>query len=251
MRAIWSVRAKCSHRCVSLKETSLKPVQILKHTTKNSAEQTAMRTKCFKHIAIQTVQVHLLGTVQAVPVFGSCGSLSVLSLFFLEFLCFFPLQGFPFFLSMFPFFSSDYRGSVGTKKILVFLVVFLAFFSKKKNKERKDRVPLQKRFFCVFQYSLTGKNGSGSGFGSWKTVPAVPVPLSVSGNGSDGSGFPVLVRFLSHPDFLIFFLHMSGALKSPCGCNPPRPLQSPKSGKPGNPIFRVQKYPFSPPSWDP
>ena len=31
------------------------------------------------------------------------------------------------------------------------------------------------------QYSLTGKNGSGSGFGSWKTVPAVPVPLSVSG----------------------------------------------------------------------
>ena len=26
MRAIWSVRPKCSHRCVSLKETSLKPV---------------------------------------------------------------------------------------------------------------------------------------------------------------------------------------------------------------------------------
>ena len=51
-RAIWSLRPKCSHRCVSLKETSLKPVQILKHTTKNSAEQTAMRTKWFKHIAI-------------------------------------------------------------------------------------------------------------------------------------------------------------------------------------------------------
>ena len=32
----------------------------------------------------------------------------------------------------------------------------------------------------MFQYSLTGKEGSGSGFGSWKTVPAVPVPLSVS-----------------------------------------------------------------------
>ena len=29
--------------------------------------------------------------------------------------------------------------------------------------------------------SLTGKDGSGSGFGSWKTVPAVPVLLSVSG----------------------------------------------------------------------
>ena len=52
MRAILSVRPKCSHRCVSLKETSLKPVQILKHTTKNSAEQTSMRTKWFKHIAI-------------------------------------------------------------------------------------------------------------------------------------------------------------------------------------------------------
>ena len=42
-------------------------------------------------------------------------------------------------------------------------------------------VPLQKKVFPVFQYSLTGKDGSGSGFGSWKTVPAVPVPLSVSG----------------------------------------------------------------------
>ena len=60
MRAIWSVRPKCAHRCVSLKETSFKPVLILKHTTKNSAEQTAMRTKWFKHIAIETVQAHLL-----------------------------------------------------------------------------------------------------------------------------------------------------------------------------------------------
>ena len=33
----------------------------------------------------------------------------------------------------------------------------------------------------MVQYSLTGRDGSGSGFGSWKTVPAVPVPLSVSG----------------------------------------------------------------------
>ena len=33
--------------------------------------------------------------------------------------------------------------------------------------------------FSVFQCSLTGKGGSG--FGSWKTVPAVAVPLSVSG----------------------------------------------------------------------
>ena len=47
MRAFLSVRPKCSHRCVSLKETPLKPVQILKHITKNSAEQTVMRTKWF------------------------------------------------------------------------------------------------------------------------------------------------------------------------------------------------------------
>ena len=60
MRAVLSVRPECSHRCVSLKETPLKPVQILKRTTKNSTEQTAMRTKWFKHIAIQMVQEHLL-----------------------------------------------------------------------------------------------------------------------------------------------------------------------------------------------
>ena len=31
----------------------------------------------------------------------------------------------------------------------------------------------------MFQYIFKGKDGSG--FGSWRTVPAVPVPLSVSG----------------------------------------------------------------------
>ena len=48
--------------------------------------------------------------------------------------------------------------------------------------ERFDRfrfsvpaVPLQKGFFCV---SVQFKGKDGSGFGSWKTVPAVPVPLS-------------------------------------------------------------------------
>ena len=57
-------------------------------------------------------------------------------------------------------------------------------------------VPLQKGFFYVFQYSLTGKDGSGFGFG--KTVPAVPVPLSVSGKTVPA----VPVRFLSHPAFI-------------------------------------------------
>ena len=49
---------------------------------------------------------------------------------------------------------------------------------------------LRKSGFIVFQYSSTGRDGSGSGVGSWKTVLAVPVPLSVLGkNGSDGCGF--------------------------------------------------------------
>ena len=40
---------------------------------------------------------------------------------------------------------------------------------------------LYKKGFSVFQYIFKGKDSSGSGFGSWKTVPAVPVPLSVLG----------------------------------------------------------------------
>ena len=52
MRAILSVRPKFSHRCVSLKKCPLRPVQILKHTTKHSTEQTSTRAKWFKHIAI-------------------------------------------------------------------------------------------------------------------------------------------------------------------------------------------------------
>ena len=38
---------------------------------------------------------------------------------------------------------------------------------------------LYKKGFPVFQYIFKGKDGSG--FGSWKAVPAVPVPLSFSG----------------------------------------------------------------------
>ena len=43
---------------------------------------------------------------------------------------------------------------------------------------------LCKKGFSVFQYSLTGKNGSGSGFGSWKTVPAVGTSTSFTTLGS-------------------------------------------------------------------
>ena len=44
---------------------------------------------------------------------------------------------------------------------------------------RFRRFLYKKGFFSVFQYIFRGKDGSGFGF--WKTVPAVPVPLSVSG----------------------------------------------------------------------
>ena len=47
----------------------------------------------------------------------------------MEFLVFFPSEDFLVFLSVFPFFSKDFRGSVG-KKILVFSMVFLAIFQK-------------------------------------------------------------------------------------------------------------------------
>ena len=60
MRATSLVRPKCSHGCVSLKESPLKPVRILKRDTRTSTEQTSMRTKWFKHIAMQTIQEHLL-----------------------------------------------------------------------------------------------------------------------------------------------------------------------------------------------
>ena len=60
-----------------------------------------------------------------------------------------------------------------------------------------------KKVFSVFQHSLTGKDGSSSSFGSWKAVPAVPVPLSVSGKTVP----TVPVRFLSHPDKLLWGNH--------------------------------------------
>ena len=63
-------------------------------------------------------------------------SLSFLSLFFWNSL-FFPLRGIPCFLSVFPFFSRDFRGSAGIKN-----PCFFGEFPGNcpKNKERKDRV---------------------------------------------------------------------------------------------------------------
>ena len=52
VRAILSVRPKCSHRRVSLKESPLNPVLVLKNATRISTGQASMRTNWFKHIAI-------------------------------------------------------------------------------------------------------------------------------------------------------------------------------------------------------
>ena len=41
-------------------------------------------------------------------------------------------------------------------------------------------VPLRRGFLCV-SLQFNREDGSGSGFGSWKTVPAVPVLRSVPG----------------------------------------------------------------------
>ena len=41
-------------------------------------------------------------------------------------------------------------------------------------------VPLRRGFLCV-SVQFNREDGSGSSFGSWKTVPAVPVPRSVPG----------------------------------------------------------------------
>ena len=41
-------------------------------------------------------------------------------------------------------------------------------------------VPLRRGFLCV-SVQFGREDGSSSGFGSWKTVPAVPVPCSVPG----------------------------------------------------------------------
>ena len=61
--------------------------------------------------------------------------LSFLSLFFLQFLVFSPCEEFLVFLSVFSFFSRNFRGSVGIKNPCFFLVVFLAFFQKKKTRK--------------------------------------------------------------------------------------------------------------------
>ena len=60
-------------------------------------------------------------------------------------------------------------------------------------------VPLRRGFLCV-SVQFHREDGSGSGFGSCKTVPAVPVLLSVPAKRFRRFRFPVPVRFLGHPE---------------------------------------------------
>ena len=87
-------------------------------------------------------------------------------------------------------------------------------------------VPLRRGFLSV-SVQFHREDGSGSGFGSWKTVPAVPVPRSVPGeNGSDGSGFRFrfgswatlifsgLLKLRKAPDTFNFLRHVMRAILS-------------------------------------
>ena len=60
-------------------------------------------------------------------------------------------------------------------------------------------VPLRTGFLCV-SAQFHREDGSGSGFGSWKTVSAVPVPRSVPAKTVPRFRFPIPIRFLGHPE---------------------------------------------------
>ena len=66
MRAILSVRPKCSHGCVALKEFPLKHVLILKHVTRVSIKQASMRMNGLNVSRVNHFQEHLLQEVDAV-----------------------------------------------------------------------------------------------------------------------------------------------------------------------------------------
>ena len=116
MRAILSVRPKCSHRCVSLKESPLKPVLIPKRASRVSTEQTSMRKKWFEYIANSTLLKHLSYPGRKLG-FRKRGRRSdVTSIFFFCFLssvvcCFFlvSFRFLHFFRFFFPFSSVSFR----------------------------------------------------------------------------------------------------------------------------------------------
>ena len=168
-----SVGPKCSHRCVSLKASPLKVVPILKYATKISPEQTSIRTKWFKHVAIQTGQEHLLcECARGVRV----GIYICVCRFIHMYLCIHVTVCACIYVYVreapVRFGSVTVRGWNGSS-----------------GSGFRFRRFLYGGAFCVFQYSLaemtvpvpvsvpgsSGSGGSGSAFGSWE-------------NGSDGSG---------------------------------------------------------------
>ena len=70
-------------------------------------------------------------------------------------------------------------------------------------------VPLSKEGLLCVSAQFSREDGSGFVFGSWKTVPAVPVPLSVSGKTVP----TVPVRFLGHPAYQRKFLRVRRGLR--------------------------------------
>ena len=121
------------------------------------------------------------GTVRAVPVFGSDGSSGERAsplifqslLFWISLLFSFARNSLLFWA-----FSSSFPGISGGRrreKSLRFWWFSLFFFYQPKKQGKED----QGRYLSSVS---TERNGSGSAFGSWRTVPAVPVPLSVPTN---------------------------------------------------------------------
>ena len=113
-----------------------------------------------------------------------------------------------------------------------------------------------RRFLCkkglsVFQYSLTGKDGSG--FGSWKTVPAVPVPPSVSGktvptvlvsgSGSVPEPCTLIIGVACAPVAIFNFAsnpcenQQTRVYPYPMGAGSARPNPTMGAPDPGNPLF--------------
>ena len=85
-----------------------------------------------------TVPVPENGSDGSGSVFGSWKNPVLPFLVFWEFLVFFPSEEFLVFFTVFPFFSRDFRGSVGLRNPCLFWWFSLPCFLKK-NKERKDR----------------------------------------------------------------------------------------------------------------
>ena len=129
---------------------------------------------------------------------------------FLEFLVFSPCEDFIVFLTVFPFFSRDFRGSVGIKNPC-FFGGFPCLFSKKKKKTRKGRTgyfpsfsPVFPRFFPEF-------------FRIFPIFPKFPAFSRFLLNFPEFS--PIFCRiFLYLPNFQVFEAQSSNAQLSSFPC---------------------------------